>query len=121
MTKRSADDRFDAQLRNVPTPEGLLERLRNSIAPTDEELDLELARVAVPELCIRDDCSPRLRYEWMMEEILPNVFLAPAGWHYDHCNPVTGGAFNELWYGLYLTNIDDDGFWNGTSASRFFT
>jgi Mg-chelatase subunit ChlD len=45
----SSDNSIDARLRDVPVPPGLKVRLKASLAPTDEELDEWLRRVAVPE------------------------------------------------------------------------
>ena len=45
----SSDNSIDARLRDVAVPPGLKVRLKASLAPTDDELDEWLRRVAVPE------------------------------------------------------------------------
>ncbi|HEX5105190.1 MAG TPA: YfbK domain-containing protein, partial [Pirellulaceae bacterium] len=43
-----ADQILDAQLRDVPLPDGLLARLKSSLVPSDEQLNAALVAVAVP-------------------------------------------------------------------------
>ncbi|MCI0356996.1 MAG: VWA domain-containing protein [Planctomycetaceae bacterium] len=45
----SSDNSIDARLRDVPVPPGLVDRLKASLSPSDDELDEWLRRVAVPE------------------------------------------------------------------------
>ena len=52
-----SDNSLDARLRDVPLPPGMKDRLKASLAPSDDELDEWLRRVAVPEtltLALRD-------------------------------------------------------------------
>ena len=44
----SFDPQLDAQLRDVPLPAGMIERLKASLAPTDAELDDRLRQVELP-------------------------------------------------------------------------
>jgi hypothetical protein len=42
------DPHLDAQLRDVPLPDGFAERLKAALLPSDESLDAAIAAVAVP-------------------------------------------------------------------------
>src|SRR5262245_44822552 len=44
----SFDPQLDAQLRDVPLPDGLVARLKGALSPTDEQLDARLREVEVP-------------------------------------------------------------------------
>ncbi|MFT7643368.1 MAG: hypothetical protein ACI9G1_005133, partial [Pirellulaceae bacterium] len=48
MTNNAPDPKIDTRLRDVPLPDGFMQRLRDSVAPTDDELDGELCNVAIP-------------------------------------------------------------------------
>ncbi|MEQ8787475.1 MAG: DUF3520 domain-containing protein [Pirellulaceae bacterium] len=48
MTPENPHSQIDARLRDVPLPEGLLDRLRGAIVPDDAEVDRRLRDVAAP-------------------------------------------------------------------------
>ncbi len=64
MSQHDSNHRLDTQLRDVPLPDGLLERLRSVAGWSDNELDGELRRVPVP-----DEVGDRLKQAVLDESI----------------------------------------------------
>jgi hypothetical protein len=50
-----------------------------------------------------------------------NVCFAPQNWCLNDPNPFTGAIFDDAWRGIFLNDIDDDQFWNGTSNTGLFS
>ncbi len=64
MSEHDANRWIDAQLRDVPLPDGLIKRLRRTTEWTDGELDIVLSAIAIP-----DGLAPRLK-QTIEDEIL---------------------------------------------------
>ena len=56
----------------------------------------------------------------MKAGIFDDILFAPESWRPGDCNPIHGTRFDSSWVGLYLSDTDDEQFWNGTSKSGLF-
>lgn len=87
------DDWIDAQLRAVPVPEQLVERLRAGLWPSDEELDRRLRAVPIPLGLLHRvrRLVPRAsRFEWLYRVALAAVLLVAVGTGYFFSRLVDG-------------------------------
>src|SRR5687767_80846 len=80
-----SDARLDAQLRNVPVPDGLLDRLHGVADEwTDDRVDVALCNVPLPEGFFErlERCGPRRRtMRWRQLALAASIVLAFGLWN----------------------------------------